>query len=118
MIVLADPPSSVALLEAVGVEGPDGQWFCASNQGAHAELFAAPPLPVVLLHHIEADAPGSGHGTALLAEILAWCDERRLSVRLICDGERIAWYTRHGFVRLGPKWDSWEMARPAKETAR
>lgn len=113
IVAPADCPDLIQAFEtAAGLMPLGGTWLRAQTAGAYALLYHDSSL---LLHHIEADTPGSGRGSVLLGEILEWADTQGLVVHLICETDRVAWYRRHGFTVVRPAWAAFVMSRnPAR----
>ena len=111
IVVPCDAPQEVL---DIGVFG--GNWFRAQAPTAYALLFwrGGPGSEDrdVLLHHIEATFRGSGAGTQLLLELLAWTDDRKLTVSAVCGTDLVPWYQRCGFIPVGRYMDLVEIARP------
>lgn len=93
-----------------------GFWFLCEGTGARATIYwyGGPKSPDkdIVLHNIVAEFPGTGAGTLLLHEILAWCDERGLSISCLAPAERTAWLQRIGFTMLEQRYGDVVMGRP------
>lgn len=91
---------------------PAGEWMRLSTDGGSALVFYARDestlrsRPGYLLHWIEAETPGEGHGSSLLAAVGQMGDQRRASGSLICQHDLVPWYSRFGWVALHPYCDT------------
>lgn len=57
----------------------------------------------VEVHHLKAKKPGRGDGSALLARLCAWADDKRQPLVLTADKELTGFYERFGFEAIQEK---------------
>jgi hypothetical protein len=95
-----------------------GHWYEVKGSGARAILrwLGGPGSPDkdVILYDVEAEIPGGGAGSIVVASIGAWADKEAITLSCLAPPERVPWLKRLGFVEVEQRYGDVVCARSPK----